>query len=283
MPSFFFHIALDIHQISSTACDSRFEADKISLAPFRTTVKHIPHDSRSEYYLRRYSKEKFTSGSTSLAKECHVDGKSANKQDGKGKAGSASISLGDDWRYGKISVRIIDIAHTELEERFDRGKETAKQTMEQLSSGSGTLATKKDHEAPDVGDQDLGWGIVRLYREIEETPGLYDDVVSGKGPKGGKNLRDRKDLLCRDQDCTTLCILAVPSYLTPSDFLGFVGEETRNEVSHFRMIRTERTNRYMVLMKFRNGKRAREWRKEWNGKAFNDIEVEAIRRFRQKL
>lgn len=74
-------------------------------------------------------------------------------------------------------------------------------------------------------------------------------------------------------DCTTLCILAVPSYLSPSDFLGFVGEETRDEVSHFRMIRTARANRYMVLMKFRSGKKAQEWQKDWNGKVFNSMEV----------
>ncbi len=74
-------------------------------------------------------------------------------------------------------------------------------------------------------------------------------------------------------DCTTLCIPAVPSYLTPSDFLGFVGEKTREEVSHFRMVMTGRMNRYLVLMKFRDGNAARRWRKEWDGKVFNSMEV----------
>ena len=41
------------------------------------------------------------------------------------------------------------------------------------------------------------------------------------------------------------------------------------------MVRTSRANRYMVLMKFKNGKRAREWQYEWNGKVFNSIEVSA--------
>lgn len=76
-----------------------------------------------------------------------------------------------------------------------------------------------------------------------------------------------------EEDCTTLCILAVPAYLSGSDFLGFVGEKTLDEVCHFRMIRTSRANRYMVLMKFRSGKKAREWQKEWNGKVFNSMEV----------
>jgi BRCA1-associated protein len=76
-----------------------------------------------------------------------------------------------------------------------------------------------------------------------------------------------------DEDCTTLCILAVPSYMSPSDFLGFVGEQTRDDVSHFRMIKTARANRYMVLMKFRSGRKARDWQREWNGKVFNSMEV----------
>ncbi|CBF85985.1 putative RING and UBP finger domain protein [Aspergillus nidulans FGSC A4] len=77
-----------------------------------------------------------------------------------------------------------------------------------------------------------------------------------------------------EYDCTTLCILAVPSYMSASDLLGFVGEATMDDVSHFRMIRTARANRYMVLMKFRSGKKAREWQKEWNGKVFNSMEPE---------
>lgn len=61
--------------------------------------------------------------------------------------------------------------------------------------------------------------------------------------------------------------------MTPSDFLGFMGEQTREEVSHFRLIRTSRANKYMVLMKFREAEKARAWRKEWDGKAFNSMEV----------
>ncbi|MCJ1313377.1 hypothetical protein MMC25_007055 [Agyrium rufum] len=200
-----------------------------------------------------------------------------------------------------------------------------------IGAGPNGLATKGRFEPSDVEDEELGWGVVRLYRDAEETPGLYDEVgpvkagrhgsrllqegghnnkkggssgirsgdtvASGEGGResqGGRGGDQRGASYAggdstmmtssssttgergpfNDEDCTTLCILAVPSYMTPSDFLGFVGERTREEVSHFRMIRTERSNRYMVLMKFRNGRKAREWRKEWNGKAFNDMESE---------
>jgi BRCA1-associated protein len=125
---------------------------------------------------------------------------------------------------------------------------------------SGGLATKGKFIPSDLKDTEIGWGVVHLYRDGQETPGLYDEVDSAS-----------KDF--RAEDCTTLCILAVPSYMTPSDFLGFAGELTREDVSHFRLIRTSRANKYMVLMKFREAKKAREWRKEWNGKAFNSMEV----------
>ncbi|KAI4129349.1 MAG: hypothetical protein LQ347_003827 [Umbilicaria vellea] len=147
-----------------------------------------------------------------------------------------------------------------------------------ISAGSGGLATKGRYEATEREDIELGWGIVHLYRDAEETPRLNQDLTSTRNSRNHKPLSRRNDhadeLSFTDEDCTTLCVLAVPSYLTPSDFLGFVGETTRDDVSHFRMIRTERVNRYMVLMKFRNGRKAREWRKDWNGKAFNSMEPE---------
>lgn len=147
---------------------------------------------------------------------------------------------------------------------------------EGISTGPGSLATKGRFEPSSTEEEELGCGVVRLYRDGEETPGLYEEPTHGKGSKTSKALLS-KDAegkpAFKEEDCTTLCILAVPSYLPPSDFLGFVGERTRDEVSHFRMIRTERSNRYMVLMKFRNGRKAREWRREWNGKAFDGMEV----------
>lgn len=142
---------------------------------------------------------------------------------------------------------------------------------------------------------DSVWGVVHLYRDAQETPYLsldndypaelkgsaaarsqYDELGSTNTPlRNGEAGQDSQATV--DDDCTTLCILAVPSYLSPSDFLGFVGEGTMDAVSHFRMIRTARANRYMVLLKFRSGKKAVEWQRVWNGKVFNSMEVCCIR------
>ncbi|ERF68448.1 hypothetical protein EPUS_03766 [Endocarpon pusillum Z07020] len=141
------------------------------------------------------------------------------------------------------------------------------------------LLTKGRYEPLDQHVTDSIWGIVHLYRDAEETPGLYGDSLLSKpnNPWYSGTPKESKGTVhppANDQDCTTLCILAVPSYLAPPDFLGFVGEETRDQVSHFRMIRTSRANRYMVLIKFRDGKMARTWQKAWNGKVFNSMEPE---------
>lgn len=125
-------------------------------------------------------------------------------------------------------------------------------------------------------------GIVHLYRDAEETQGLYrktDRIPSSELWTGSAQAKlrpptNRGIAAVKDEDCAILAILAVPSYLTPRDFLAFVGEHTRNAVSHFRMIRTKRLNRYMVLMKFKDGRYARQWQSDWNGKLFNNMEPE---------
>lgn len=182
-----------------------------------------------------------------------------------------------DWRYDRISIQDITMASLANPDKHEPSENTSTKITNGISAGPGGLATKGRYEPCDPDQEELGCGVVRLYRDSEETPGLYDEPTTSKHSKPGKSLsrkENNEQPAFRDEDCTTLCILAVPSYLTPSDFLGFVGEKTRDVVSHFRMIRTERGNRYMVLMKFRNGKKAREWRREWNGKAFDGMEPE---------
>ena len=181
----------------------------------------------------------------------------------------------EDKRLDNISIQSVDmvpsgnVAHSNHshDDQITRG----------IGSSLSGQRTKGKYVPLDKGLSESAWGIVHLYRDADETSSLYDEGLPPKATKTrhGGTSKELSPLgnQATDPDCTTLCILAVPSYLAPSDFLGFVGEETRDEVSHFRMIRTARANRYMVLMKFRNGKKAREWRKEWNGKVFNSMEV----------
>ncbi|KAF2749767.1 zf-UBP-domain-containing protein [Sporormia fimetaria CBS 119925] len=162
-----------------------------------------------------------------------------------------------DWRFDSISIVGIDM---DSGVGNMNGRPRAKSLKQPAHSTSGGLATKGRFVPYDMKDTEAGWGVVHLYRDGHETPGLYD------APPASGDFDEK--------DCTTLCILAVPSYMTPSDLLGFVGEQTREDVSHFRLIKTGRENKYMVLMKFREASKARKWRREWNGKTFNSMEPE---------
>lgn len=163
-----------------------------------------------------------------------------------------------DWRFDTISILSVDMTPSHGEDVARPRAKSLKQPSHAPNAGG--LATKGKFVPSDLKDTEIGWGVVHLYRDGQETPDLYDEL-------------DETSKEFKEEDCTTLCILAVPSYMTPSDFLGFMGEQTREDVSHFRLIRTSRANKYMVLMKFREAAKARAWRKEWDGKAFNSMEV----------
>ncbi|KAI9931289.1 hypothetical protein ASPWEDRAFT_22855 [Aspergillus wentii DTO 134E9] len=216
----------------------------------------------------------------------------------------SASDIENDSRLDKVSIECIDMVATEPDTTASSKRVAGRNLLDNpVATGIGTdilggLRTKGRYIPLDQTTSESVWGIVHLYRDAQETPFLTDEEypsylkgsAAARQPSdqlGGDNniSRSRQDgrgveeglsalQLQPDGDCTTLCILAVPSYLSPSDFLGFVGEATMDDVSHFRMIKTARANRYMVLIKFRSGRKAKEWQKEWNGKVFNSMEPE---------
>jgi BRCA1-associated protein len=193
-------------------------------------------------------------------------------------SGLPTSTYSEDIRLDRISIESIDMSPgTERTDDQSSGS-PSRRINSGIEAGPAGFAAKGKYIPLDPKHTELGWGIVHLYRDAVETAGLYDEngdtTVTMRPQPGLTTSSDSPSLRKTDEEqCTTLCILAVPSYLTPSDFLGFVGEKTREMVSHFRMIRTDRANRYMVLMKFRSPKKARQWRKDWNGKVFTTTEV----------
>ncbi|KAI1337037.1 hypothetical protein F5Y15DRAFT_408313 [Xylariaceae sp. FL0016] len=172
-----------------------------------------------------------------------------------------------DWRFGEISIESVDA--DDCEERVMSGSaSSAAAAAVGPSMGSAGQATKARYvplAAPK--NTNLGWGIVHLYREGDETPELSTLTTEVETDDG----QDDAQI-----DCTTVCIPAVPSYFSPSDFLGFIGERWRDQISHYRMVMTGRLNRYLVLMKFRDSRKARLFRREFDGKVFNHIERHAV-------
>jgi BRCA1-associated protein len=188
-----------------------------------------------------------------------------------------------DWRYGAVRVESVDMVST-IDRLGSLPGESSVGAQNRMSSGQaspgiGGRGTKAKFEALGGKNTETGWGIVHLYRDGEETPGLGEvEVYNAKDSAAASTTTAHKgfgDVSTRKEevDYTTLCIPAVPSYFNPNDFLGFVGEKTWEQVSHFRMVMTEQRSRYLVLMKFRDSGVARGWKKDWDGKIFNVMEV----------
>lgn len=191
-----------------------------------------------------------------------------------------------DWRYSAVSVEGVDMASTARPGRPTRGQSSAgtdrpgHEPQLGASESVGNI-TKARFEPINRKNTEVGWGIVHLYRDGAETPGLGAAVethdtgdTARLGVAGGKaGAGSEETEMEQVEDCTTLCVPAVPSFFTPSDFMGWVGPKTRDQVSHFRMVMTGRVNRYLVLMKFRDSGDAKKWREDWDGKLFFDLEV----------
>ncbi|KAG0025571.1 hypothetical protein BGZ82_009955 [Podila clonocystis] len=125
-------------------------------------------------------------------------------------------------------------------------------------------------------------GILRLYKDTNEiTTGdvveVHQDghettISSTELETSNSNEREVSQIIHPDHG-TAVCVLAVPTYMSPGDFLNFVGP-VRQSVSHFRIIRDSVPNRFMVLMKFRTSEATAEFYRRYNGKAFSSLDPE---------
>ncbi|KAG9845212.1 zf-UBP-domain-containing protein, partial [Aureobasidium melanogenum] len=261
MAAYFFHIKLELYPSarpsasSQAATNNLFRPDsttdifKSTLPTHRTSkttsntlpARHSPRNSLDNRPSAA-SRPASAHGDALLLPERNVALKEPASPTIPPKKASSEIATRD-WRYGPVTIESIDMEPT---------------STKLPSTG---LHTKAVYVPSAAKATDVGWGVVHLYRDSQETAALDD-----------KHIKDDADF--DPQQCSTLCILAVPSWMMPSDLLGFVGDQAREDVSHFRLIRTGRANKYMVLMKFRQPKKAREWQKLWNGKLFSAMEPE---------
>jgi BRCA1-associated protein len=174
-------------------------------------------------------------------------------------AGLGPQTVANDWRFGPINIESFDLARKGGGDKMaDYIKPLPASSLGPMLGGNGQ-ATRARFESLETKNTEAGWGVVHLYREVHEGHYLSS--------------HDADDAEEDGEDGTILCIPSVPVYLFPSDFLGFINEKWREHISHYRMVMTSRMNRYMVLLKFRDNKSAREWRKEFDGIRFNPYDV----------
>ncbi|CAG2162310.1 unnamed protein product [Oppiella nova] len=91
-------------------------------------------------------------------------------------------------------------------------------------------------------------GVLHLYKENKLTPFGEES--------------ERSEMVC---------ILSVPAAMTIHDVLQFTAA-VNQDIKHIRIIRDNKPNQYMVLIKFSNQRSADEFYKAFNGIPFNSIE-----------
>ncbi|KAJ1814372.1 hypothetical protein LPJ60_006061 [Coemansia sp. RSA 2675] len=104
-------------------------------------------------------------------------------------------------------------------------------------------------------------GILRLYRNTEAIPETLAELPSEANGETS------------DERPTVLAVLAVPGYMTPTDFLSFAGS-FRDSIEHVRVVRDRSANHYMILLKLRDATRAAGFYSYYSGKTFSPLEPE---------
>lgn len=182
-----------------------------------------------------------------------------------------------DWMEFEDPKKANQIALKEKER--GRGRSQLMLSFESLFSVDlGTLeAIFWPHAGSKIGSTNLSEGTIHLYRDSASKPS-QDQV---------KNAASSSTLLT-ESDEVMLGVLAVPAWMTPSDFLAFVAPATEG-ITHLRIIRSVNQiyflatshrvysdaspNRSIVLIKFANPAHAAEFAEAYNGKPFNSMEV----------
>ncbi|KAK7031397.1 RING finger protein ETP1 [Favolaschia claudopus] len=156
-----------------------------------------------------------------------------------------------DYRFGPIRLDWIDFEMTE--KMSGKAREYGGQTA---------TAVFIPNEIAQSGSTNLPEGTVHLFREGPTT--------SSDGPKASSSsvTADSPEF-----DGVMLGVLAVPSWMAPSDFLAFVAPAAEG-ITHLRIIRDSVPNRSIVVIKFSDPAHASEFAEAYNGKSFNSMEPE---------
>ncbi len=236
MPSYFFHVKLELYPTSDptathTVTDTTIWVPAAQTSVFDDLPAHPPpHDDTK----------------VSITKE------------------NPEETLGD-WRFGRVSIETLDPAEAMAVAEAETGRAggAVAASLGPTSFGPGT-ATKATCLQLNTHHTNAGWGVVHFYRDDQESMALQLSEAEQRNTMAAAD---------EEEDCSTLCIPAVPAYMSPGDLWGFIGERWREDIIHCRMVMTSKMSRYLVLLKFRHGKVAREWKKMFDGTVFNPMEV----------
>ncbi|KAG6890969.1 hypothetical protein C0992_011728 [Termitomyces sp. T32_za158] len=179
-----------------------------------------------------------------------------------------------DYRFGPIRIDWVDFEDMS-KAPFTLGKERETRgstivcfvTVQEPYARAGTLqAVFVPHTRSKSGTTNLPEGIVHVFRE-SATRNTSQKVEVVPPPSPSTTSEDS------DSDGVLLGVLAVPAYMTPSDFLTFVAPAAQG-MAHLRLIRDSAPNRSIAIIKFFNPADAAEFVEAYNGKPFNSMDPE---------
>ncbi|GAA6026052.1 hypothetical protein JCM11491_003532, partial [Sporobolomyces phaffii] len=115
-----------------------------------------------------------------------------------------------------------------------------------------------EYPTMDAGTTELYWGTLHLYREHGATT-----PASATPPADAADAAD---------DGTTVALVSVPGVLNAAAVLRFIEQPAlrENAIEHVRMLRDSTPSRSIVVIKFRQHDRAREFTRVFNGRPFWD-------------
>ncbi|EDR14071.1 uncharacterized protein LACBIDRAFT_305484 [Laccaria bicolor S238N-H82] len=157
----------------------------------------------------------------------------------------------NDYRFGSLTIDWVDM---------ERGSQPYSPWIEKGRGKGHAEATFVPQTRKKVGTTNLPEGTVHIFRDCTNIPSLTV-------------LEAMASSLPVDTDGVMLAVLAVPSWMTPSDFLAFVAPAV-DGMAHLRIIRDFAPNRSIAVVKFLSPANAAEFAEAYNGKPFNSIEPE---------
>ncbi|KAF9284321.1 hypothetical protein BGZ68_004786 [Mortierella alpina] len=287
-----YHLKLDLyseiptHTAPSSSLPLSSQAETPTAASlatrFRTLLRPFPQPQRQALEILTPSQESSQSPACASTKTDIVqEQRTINQKDHASQTHQSA-----DYRLGPIHISSLDepTSSSTPSPQTSKDKAGAQKHKSSKSKKMTTNTAAPPAKTLKFQDAEPAQGILRLYKDTNEitTGDLHiqsateeakevTTATSTETTTHGTD-RDGSQTIHPDQG-TAVCVLAVPSYMSPGDFLNFVGP-VRANVSHFRIIRDAVPNRFMVLMKFRTSEATSEFYARYNGKAFSSLEPE---------
>ncbi|KLO19289.1 zf-UBP-domain-containing protein [Schizopora paradoxa] len=171
-----------------------------------------------------------------------------------------------DYRFGPIRIDWIDF------EEMSAGSPVQKEKSKDWNT---SVAVFEPSSSQTAGTTNLPEGIVHIFKESPHVHASSETKASTSKPSS--STLSFPQALPQGQsygeNSNIVAVLAVPAWMTPSDFLAFVAPAA-DTMKHLRLVRDVSPNRTMVIIQFKQHHDAVVFIEEFNGHPFNSIEPE---------